>query len=63
MRPTESALEEVRLAVWEKGEISALMSSLGRMADQRKVAGAAMNVLRDGLTSCAPKGGPRGCGS
>ena len=45
----EAALEEVRLsALGKKGEISALMSSLGKMdPDQRKVAGAAMNVLRD----------------
>ena len=45
----EAALEEVRLsALGKKGEISALMSGLGKMdPDQRKVAGAAMNVLRD----------------
>ena len=46
---TEAALEEVRLAaLGKKGEISALMATLGKMdPDQRKVAGAAMNVLRD----------------
>ncbi|MFN4129758.1 MAG: phenylalanine--tRNA ligase subunit alpha, partial [Paracoccaceae bacterium] len=46
---TEAALEEVRLAaLGKKGEISALMSTLGKMdPDQRKAAGAAMNSLRD----------------
>jgi phenylalanyl-tRNA synthetase alpha chain len=45
----EAALEDVRLAaLGKKGEISALMSSLGKMdPDARRVAGAAMNVLRD----------------
>ena len=45
----EAALEEVRLAaLGKKGEISALMASLGKMdPDARRVAGAAMNVLRD----------------
>ena len=45
----EAALEEVRLAaLGKKGEISALMATLGKMdPDQRKAAGAAMNVLRD----------------
>ena len=45
----ESALEDVRLsALGKKGEISALMATLGKMdPDQRKVAGAALNVLRD----------------
>ncbi|MFN4155702.1 MAG: phenylalanine--tRNA ligase subunit alpha [Paracoccaceae bacterium] len=46
---TEAALEEVRLAaLGKKGEISALMATLGKMdPDQRKAAGAAMNLLRD----------------
>jgi phenylalanyl-tRNA synthetase alpha chain len=45
----EAALEEVRLsALGKKGQISVLMATLGRMdPDQRKVAGAAMNSLRD----------------
>ncbi|RGP36222.1 phenylalanine--tRNA ligase subunit alpha [Pseudotabrizicola alkalilacus] len=46
---SEAALEEVRLAaLGKKGEISALMATLGKMdPDQRKAAGAAMNLLRD----------------
>ena len=45
----ESALEDVRLAaLGKKGEISALMATLGKMdADQRKVMGASLNVLKD----------------
>lgn len=45
----EAALEEVRLAaLGKKGEISALMAGLGKMApDERKAAGAAFNVLKD----------------
>lgn len=45
----ESALEEVRLAaLGKKGEISALMATLGKMApDERKAAGAHLNVLKD----------------
>lgn len=45
----EAALEEVRLAaLGKKGEISALMAGLGKMdPDQRKAAGAALNVLKD----------------
>ena len=45
----EVALEEVRLAtLGKKGEISALMATLGKMeADQRKAAGAALNLLKD----------------
>ena len=45
----EAALEEVRLAaLGKKGEISALMATLGKMdPDTRKAAGAAMNLLRD----------------
>ncbi len=45
----EAALEEVRLAaLGKKGEISALMATLGKMdPDARKAAGAAMNQLRD----------------
>ncbi|MFN3723039.1 MAG: phenylalanine--tRNA ligase subunit alpha [Paracoccaceae bacterium] len=46
---SEAALEEVRLAaLGKKGEISALMATLGKMdPEARKAAGAAMNVLRD----------------
>jgi phenylalanyl-tRNA synthetase alpha chain len=45
----EAALEEVRLAaLGKKGEISALMATLGKMEpEERKVAGASLNVLRD----------------
>jgi phenylalanyl-tRNA synthetase alpha chain len=45
----EAALEEVRLAaLGKKGEISALMAGLGKMdPDQRKAAGAMLNVLKD----------------
>lgn len=45
----EAALEEVRLAaLGKKGEISALMATLGKMdPDARKAAGAAMNQVRD----------------
>ncbi|MFM2391783.1 MAG: hypothetical protein RLZZ437_3338, partial [Pseudomonadota bacterium] len=45
----ENALEEVRLAaLGKKGEISALMATLGKMdPDQRKAAGAMLNVLKD----------------
>ena len=45
----ESALEEVRLsALGKKGEISALMASLGKMdSDARKAAGANLNLLKD----------------
>ncbi len=45
----EGALEEVRLAaLGKKGEISALMATLGKMEPEaRKAAGAALNVLRD----------------
>ncbi len=45
----EAALEEVRVAaLGKKGEISALMSGLGKMdPDARKAAGAALNVLKD----------------
>ena len=45
----ESALEEVRLsALGKKGEISALMASLGKMdPDARKAAGANLNLLKD----------------
>ncbi len=45
----ESALEEVRVAaLGKKGEISALMAGLGKMdPDQRKAAGALLNVLKD----------------
>ncbi|MEO8245272.1 MAG: phenylalanine--tRNA ligase subunit alpha, partial [bacterium] len=49
----ESALEEVRVAaLGKKGEISAQMSSLGKMdPDQRKVAGATLNALKDEIDS------------
>ena len=45
----ESGLEEVRLAaLGKKGEISALMASLGKMdPDMRKAAGANLNLLKD----------------
>ncbi len=47
--PGEAALEEVRLAaLGRKGEISALMAGLGRMApEERKAAGAGLNLLKD----------------
>ncbi len=45
----EGALEDVRLAaLGKKGEISALMATLGKMdADQRRITGAALNLLKD----------------
>ncbi len=45
----EPALEEVRLsALGKKGEVSALMASLGKMApEDRKAAGANLNLLKD----------------
>jgi phenylalanyl-tRNA synthetase alpha chain len=45
----ETALEEVRVAaLGKKGEISALMATLGKMdPDARKAAGAALNGLKD----------------
>ncbi|MDP3379095.1 MAG: phenylalanine--tRNA ligase subunit alpha [Brevundimonas sp.] len=45
----EAALEDLRIsALGKKGEISALMSGLGKMdPDQRKAAGAMLNVLKD----------------
>ena len=45
----EAALEEVRLAaLGKKGEISALMATLGKMEpDARKAAGAELNALKD----------------
>ncbi len=45
----ESGLEDVRLAaLGKKGEISALMASLGKMdPDMRKAAGANLNLLKD----------------
>ena len=45
----EATLEEVRLsALGKKGEISALMATLGKMEpDQRKATGAMLNVLKD----------------
>lgn len=45
----ESALEAVRVAaLGKKGEISALMATLGKMEpDQRKATGAALNLLKD----------------
>ncbi len=45
----EAALEDVRLAaLGKKGEISALMATLGKMEPEaRKAAGAALNVLKD----------------
>ena len=48
----EGALEAVRVgALGKKGSISALLSTLGKMApDERKTAGAAVNVLKDRVT-------------
>ena len=45
----EASLEEVRLAaLGKKGEISALMATLGKMdPEMRKVAGASLNSLKD----------------
>ena len=45
----EAALEDLRVAgLGKKGEISALMATLGRMdPEERKSAGAALNALRD----------------
>jgi phenylalanyl-tRNA synthetase alpha chain len=45
----EAALEEVRIAaLGRKGEVSALMATLGRMApEERRAAGAAFNALKD----------------
>ena len=45
----EARLEEVRLAaLGKKGEVSALMATLGKMdPDERKAAGARLNLLRD----------------
>jgi phenylalanyl-tRNA synthetase alpha chain len=45
----EAALEEVRLAaLGKKGEISAMMATLGKMdPDARKTAGASLNALKD----------------
>ena len=45
----EPALEDARLqALGKKGEISALMATLGKMdPDQRKAMGAMLNVLKD----------------
>ena len=49
----EAALEEVRLAaLGKKGEISALMASLGKMEpEERKAPGALLNILRDEIDS------------
>lgn len=49
----EAALEEVRLAaLGKKGEISALMASLGKMEpEERKAAGGLLNILRDEIDS------------
>ena len=46
---SESTLEEVRLAaLGKKGEISAMMATLGKMSpEERKSSGAALNVLKD----------------
>jgi phenylalanyl-tRNA synthetase alpha chain len=48
----EAALEAVRVdALGKKGQISERMASLGKMApDERKAAGAALNVLKDRVT-------------
>jgi phenylalanyl-tRNA synthetase alpha chain len=49
----EAALEEVRIAaLGKKGEVSALMATLGKMdPDARRAAGAALNTLRDEIDS------------
>ena len=49
----ESALEQVRLAaLGKKGEVSALMRSLGAMsAEERQTAGPALNALKDDLNA------------
>jgi phenylalanyl-tRNA synthetase alpha chain len=51
--PDESALENARVAaLGKKGAISALLATLGKMApDARKVAGAAINTLKDDVTA------------
>ena len=49
---SEAALEAVRVAaLGKKGEISALLATLGRMApDARKIQGAKINALKDVVT-------------
>lgn len=50
---TEAALEAVRLsALGKKGSVSALLATLGKMSpDERKIRGAAINVLKDTITA------------
>ena len=50
---TEAALESVRVsALGKKGSVSALLATLGKMSsDERKVRGAAINLLKDAVTS------------
>jgi phenylalanyl-tRNA synthetase alpha chain len=50
--PDEATLETARVAaLGKKGSISALLSTLGKMApDERKIAGAAINALKDEVT-------------
>ncbi|MEM8569337.1 MAG: phenylalanine--tRNA ligase subunit alpha [Pseudomonadota bacterium] len=50
---TEAALEEIRVAaLGKKGEVSALMRSLGRMSpEERKTAGPVLNALKDELNA------------
>jgi phenylalanyl-tRNA synthetase alpha chain len=51
--PDEASLETARVAaLGKKGAISALLSTLGKMAaDERKSAGAAINALKDDVTA------------
>lgn len=50
---TEAALEAVRVAaLGKKGTVSALLATLGKMSpDERKVRGAAINLLKDAVTA------------
>ena len=50
--PDEAALEAVRVgALGKKGEISALLATLGKMSpDERRSAGAAINALKDNVS-------------
>ena len=60
----EAALEDLRIAaLGKKGEISALMSGLGKMdPDARKAAGAALNVVKDEIDAALrARKAPRVC--
>ena len=56
----ERALEDVRVAaLGKKGAISERLKGLGKMApEERKIAGAALNVLKDNVTA-SDRGAPR----